>query len=128
MSSFNPFLTDDLLGKIQVQKRNQQLKIYQKWLSLPRGKKRVGLCIFGIFGRNWSIFIFRSETRLNFVDSWFKRNKKTCTKWFFNWILCNNLAALRKWSWKWWKVIDFYILLRKLTEFDLKYRTPVFNQ
>jgi hypothetical protein len=35
----------DVLGKIQVQmSRNQQHKIYQKRLSLPRGKKRVGLC------------------------------------------------------------------------------------
>jgi hypothetical protein len=34
----------DVLGKFQVQNRNQQLKIYQKCSSLPRGKKRVGLC------------------------------------------------------------------------------------
>jgi hypothetical protein len=27
----------DVLGKIQVQSQNQQLKIYQKWLSLPCG-------------------------------------------------------------------------------------------
>jgi hypothetical protein len=39
----------DVLGKFQVQNRNQQLKTYQKLLSLPRGKKLpmsffVGLC------------------------------------------------------------------------------------
>jgi hypothetical protein len=33
----------DVLGKLQVQNRNQQLKIYQKLLSLSRGKKRVEL-------------------------------------------------------------------------------------
>jgi hypothetical protein len=31
----------NVVGKFQVQNRNQQLKMYQKWLSLPRGKKRV---------------------------------------------------------------------------------------
>jgi hypothetical protein len=34
----------DVLGKIQVQNRNQQLKIYQNLLSLPRGKKTFWLC------------------------------------------------------------------------------------
>jgi hypothetical protein len=33
----------DVLGKFQVQNRNQQFKIYEKLLSLPRGKKNVGL-------------------------------------------------------------------------------------
>jgi hypothetical protein len=33
----------DVLGKFQVQNRNQQLKIYQTLLSLPRVKKRVEL-------------------------------------------------------------------------------------
>jgi hypothetical protein len=44
----------DVLGKFGVQNRNQLLKIYQKWLSLHRGKERIGLW----YEEYWKIWRF----------------------------------------------------------------------